>query len=187
MYALPPLIIRRCSAPPQPLAPGDRRPQHLFPRPRWTLAGARHARIVDGLLGQLGRGFKSTSAKPGGRYRIAGTARKCMPMFRVSKVRDHWRARHETSPQTIPASGGGGCGATGALGSAAAEAYPARPVRLIIMFPAGQRARHHRPACRSMAVGAARPAIHCREQAGRRRQHRHRICRARPSPTATPS
>ena len=49
-----------------------------------------------------------------------------------------------------------------------AQAYPARPVRLIVGYaPAGgtdiNRASH-----RSMAVGAARPAIHHREPAGRR-------------------
>jgi hypothetical protein len=39
--------------------------------------------------------------------------------------------------------------------------------------------RHHRPSDGSMAVGAAWPAVHDREPAGRRRQYRHRGGRAR--------
>ena len=60
-----------------------------------------------------------------------------------------------------------------------AQAYPTRPVRIIVGFAAGGGDRHRRAPDRSMAVGAARPAIHHREPAGRRRQYRHRGGRAR--------
>ena len=45
-------------------------------------------------------------------------------------------------------------------------------------IPAGGADRHHRSPDRSMAVGAARPAIRRRESAGRRQQYRHRGGRA---------
>ena len=67
---------------------------------------------------------------------------------------------------------------------ARAQAYPARPVRIIVGFAPAGAARHRRAPDRSMAVGAARPAIRHREPAGRRQQYRapRRSC-ARP-PTA---
>ena len=55
-----------------------------------------------------------------------------------------------------------------------AQAYPTRPVRIIVGFAARRRDRHPRAPDRAMAVGAARPAIHHREPAGRRQQHGHR-------------
>ena len=59
-----------------------------------------------------------------------------------------------------------------------------KPIRrgrcvLIVGFPAGGARRHRRAPDGSMAVGAARPAIHHREPAGRRRQYRHRGGRER--------
>ena len=60
-----------------------------------------------------------------------------------------------------------------------AQAYPSRPVRIDRRLSAGRRHRHRRAPDRSMAVGAARPAIHHREPAGRRQQYRHRGGRAR--------
>ena len=60
-----------------------------------------------------------------------------------------------------------------------AQAYPTRPVRMIVGIRRRRRDRHHRAPDRSMAVGAARPAIRHREPAGRRRQYRHRGGRAR--------
>ena len=59
-----------------------------------------------------------------------------------------------------------------------AQAYPTRPVRSIVGFAAWRRDRHRRAPDRSMAVGAARPAIRHREPAGRRQQYRHRGGRA---------
>ena len=60
---------------------------------------------------------------------------------------------------------------TGASLSVAAGALDRRHSRR-------RRGRHHRAPDRSMAVGAARPAIHHREPAGRRHQYRHRGGRA---------
>ena len=57
-----------------------------------------------------------------------------------------------------------------------AQTYPTRPVRLIV---ACRSDRHHGAPDRSVAIGAARPAIHHREPAGRRQQYRHRGGRAR--------
>ena len=59
-----------------------------------------------------------------------------------------------------------------------------KPIRrgrcaLIVAFRRRRRDRHHRAPDRSMAVGAARPAIRHREPAGRRQQYRHRGGRAR--------
>ena len=59
-----------------------------------------------------------------------------------------------------------------------AQAYPTRPVRIDRRLCRRRRARHHRAPDRSMAVGAARPAVRHREPAGRRRQYRHRGGRA---------
>ena len=53
-----------------------------------------------------------------------------------------------------------------------AQAYPTRPVRIIVGFRCRRLDRHRRAPDRSMAVGAARPAIHHREPAGRRQQYR---------------
>ena len=55
-----------------------------------------------------------------------------------------------------------------------AQAYPSRPVRIDRRLSRRRRDRHHRASDRSVAVGAARPAIHHREPAGRRQQYRHR-------------
>ena len=55
---------------------------------------------------------------------------------------------------------------------ARAQAYPSRPVRIIVGFAARRPDRHPRAPDRAMAVGAAWPAIHRREPAGRRRQYR---------------
>ena len=49
-----------------------------------------------------------------------------------------------------------------------AQTYPTRPVRIIVGFAARRCDRHHGAPDRSMAVGAARPAIRHREPAGRR-------------------
>ena len=62
---------------------------------------------------------------------------------------------------------------------ARAQAYPTRPVRIDRRLSAWRRDRHPRAPDRSMAVGAARPAIRHREPAGRRQQYRHRGGRAR--------
>ena len=53
-----------------------------------------------------------------------------------------------------------------------AQAYPTRPVRIDRRLSGRRCDRHRRASDRSMAVGAAWPAIHHREPAGRRRQHR---------------
>ena len=55
---------------------------------------------------------------------------------------------------------------------ARAQAYPTRPVRIDRRLCRRRRDRHHRAPDRSMAVGAARPAIRHREPAGRRQQYR---------------
>ena len=68
-----------------------------------------------------------------------------------------------------------------------AQAYPSRPVRIDRRLCRRRRDRHPRAPDRSMAVGAARPAIRHREPAGRRRQYRHRGGRARARRTATRS
>ena len=52
-------------------------------------------------------------------------------------------------------------------------------------FSPRRRGRHRRSPDRSVAVGAARPAIHRREQAGRGQQYRHRGGRACARRTAT--
>ena len=44
-----------------------------------------------------------------------------------------------------------------------AQAYPSRPVRIIVAAAAGGVERHSRPYDRSMAIGAAWPAIRHRE------------------------
>ena len=79
----------------------------------------------------------------------------------------------------ISASGRGRCRAAGRVArrmgaslSGAAGAHRRRLCRR-------RRARHPRAPDRSMAVGAARPAIRHREPAWRRHQHRHRGGRAR--------
>ena len=66
-----------------------------------------------------------------------------------------------------------------------AQAYPTRPVRIIVGFARRRRDRHPRAPDGPMAVGAARPAIHHREPAGRRQQYWHRGGRARARRTAT--
>ena len=60
-----------------------------------------------------------------------------------------------------------------------AQTYPSRPVRIDRRLCRRRRGRHPRAPDRSMAVGAARPAIRHREPAGRRHQYRHRGGRAR--------
>ena len=60
-----------------------------------------------------------------------------------------------------------------------AQAYPTRPVRIDRRLSRRRRARHRCAPDGSMAVGAARAAIHHREPAGRRQQYRHRGRRAR--------
>ena len=60
-----------------------------------------------------------------------------------------------------------------------AQAYPSRPVRMSRLCRR-RRGRHPRAPDRSMAVGAARPAIRHREPAGCRRQYRYRGGRESP-------
>ena len=66
-----------------------------------------------------------------------------------------------------------------------AQAYPSRPVRIVVGLPPGGGADIIGAPDRSMALGAARPAIRHREPSGSRQQHRapRRSC-ARPQ-TAT--
>ena len=59
-----------------------------------------------------------------------------------------------------------------------AQAYPSRPVRMIVGFTARQCARHRRAPDGSMALGTARPTVHCRKPTWCWRQHRHRSGRA---------
>src|SRR6478736_1531504 len=47
------------------------------------------------------------------------------------------RRDHETSPQTIPATGGGGCPLPAASHIARAQTYPTRPVRIVVSLPVG--------------------------------------------------
>ena len=47
-----------------------------------------------------------------------------------------------------------------------AQTYPTRPVRIIAAYGPRRRARHSRAADRTMAVGAARPAIRRRKPPG---------------------
>ena len=87
--------------------------------------------------------------------------------------------RCETSPPPISASGSGCCRAPGRV----ALRVGRKPIRRgrcasIVGFAAGGAERHPRASDRSMAVGAARPAIRHREPAGRRQQYRHRGGRA---------
>ena len=81
--------------------------------------------------------------------------------------------------RTISASGRGRCRAAGRLahrmGASLSDAAGAHHRRHL---PPGGAHRHHRAPDRSMAVGAARPAIRHREPAGRRQQYRHRGGRA---------
>src|SRR5215831_6419628 len=80
---------------------------------------------------------------------------------------------HETSPPTISASGRRRCRAPGRIahreGASLSGAAGAHHRRLSRRWPG----RHPRPPDQSMAVGAARSAIHCREPAGRRQQYCH--------------
>ena len=55
-----------------------------------------------------------------------------------------------------------------------AQTYPSRPVRMIVGYCRLAGADILGASAGTMAVGAARPAIHRREPAGRRRQYRHR-------------
>ena len=84
------------------------------------------------------------------------------------------RERHETSPPKFSASGRGRCRAAGRLahrvGASLSDAAGAHDRRLCRR----RRGRHRRAPDRSMAVGAARPAIRHREPAGCRQQYRHR-------------
>ena len=66
-----------------------------------------------------------------------------------------------------------------------AQAYPSRPVRIDRRLCRRRLDRHRRAPDGSMAVGAARPAIHHRKPAGRRQQYRHRGGRACAGRTAT--
>ena len=50
---------------------------------------------------------------------------------------------------------------------ARAQTYPTRPVRIVVAFGSWRRDRHSCAADRTMAVGAARPAIRRREPPGR--------------------
>jgi hypothetical protein len=61
--------------------------------------------------------------------------------------------------------------------SAWAQAYPARPVQLIVSFPAGSAPDIIARLAGQHLFGAPRSAVRDREQAGRRRQYRHRIRR----------
>ena len=70
---------------------------------------------------------------------------------------------------------------------ARAQTYPTRPVRIDRWLPARRRDRHHCSSDRSVAVGAARPAIHRRQPTGRWQQYRHRGGREMRSRTATRS
>ena len=76
--------------------------------------------------------------------------------------------------RTISASGGGRCRAAGVvahrMGASLSDAAGAIDRRL----SRRRRERHRRAPDGSMAVGAARPAIHRREPARRRHQYRHR-------------
>ena len=76
--------------------------------------------------------------------------------------------------RTFSASGRGRCRAAGRSRIARAQAYPIAAGAHRCWRSPWRRARHHRAPDGSMAVGAARPAIHHREPAGRRQQHRHR-------------
>ena len=67
---------------------------------------------------------------------------------------------------------------------AKAQAYPMRPVRIDRWLSARRPERHPRSPDGSMAVGAARPAIHHREPARRGQQYWHRGGRARRPRTA---
>ena len=70
---------------------------------------------------------------------------------------------------------------------ASALDYPTRPVRWIVGYPPGGATDIMARLFGQLAVGEARPAVHHREQAGRRQQYRHRgggECRR---PTATRS
>ena len=75
---------------------------------------------------------------------------------------------HETSPPTISASGRGRCRAAGSCRGSHGR-KPIRRGRCASSsgFAAGGRNRHRRAPDGPMAVGAARPAIHRREPAGR--------------------
>ena len=57
---------------------------------------------------------------------------------------------------------------------ARAQDYPTRPVRIDRWLCPRRRSRHRRAPDRSMALGAARPAIHHRKQARRGHQYCHR-------------
>ena len=77
-----------------------------------------------------------------------------------------------SAAEAISASGSGRCRAAGRvarrMGASLSDAAGAHHRRL----SAGRRARHRRAPDGSMAVGAARPAIHHREPARRRQQYR---------------
>src|SRR5262249_16721274 len=99
--------------------------------------------------------------------------------LREAGRRETQGGRYETSPPKFLASSpgcrraGGGIGdGGGAVLSDAAGAYCRR-------ISSGWRRRHRRSPDGTMAVGAARPAIHHREPAGRRQQYRDRGGRAR--------
>ena len=73
----------------------------------------------------------------------------------------------------------------GGIGTASALDYPTRPVRWIVTYTPGGATDIPARIFGAMAVGTARPAVHRREQAGRRQQSRHRSRRSSRRPTAT--
>src|SRR5262249_49311088 len=90
-----------------------------------------------------------------------------------------WSITRETSPPEFLASGRRRCCAAGSVAHrTGADLSVATGASDRATCPC-RRVRHHGAPDRTMAVGAARPAICYRQQAGWRRQRRHRGGRAR--------